>query len=136
LKETTGDLRLRALEVVVRIGPKADQAPVLVALLGERDPGVRVQAMVALRQIGPAAVADLRALLADTATGVEARRAALEVLGRIGPSASAAVPDLVSVLRSDKVFLHHYAALALVRIGPAGVSGLVQVLGDRKAPGW
>ncbi len=130
LREPDGSLRRRALEVLIRLGPQPDQAPVYVAALRESDPGVRAQAAVALRQLGPAALSGLRALAADASAGADARRAALEVLGRLRPAAAEAVPDLVAILRGGDATLYPTAALALLRMGPPGVAGLVQVVRD------
>ena len=48
-----------------------------------------------------------------------------------GRTASAAVPELVGILKEDQTYLHYWAAKALVRMGPVGVAGLVQVGGPQ-----
>jgi HEAT repeat protein len=136
LREADPDLRRRALEVVVRIGPQPEQAATLVALLTDGDVAVRAQAVTALRRLGAAALPALRAQLADRAAGAAARQTALDLIGRCGPAAQAAAPELTAILKGNEVFLHHWAARALLRMGPVGVAALGEVVADPAAPGW
>ena len=49
---------------------------------------------------------------------LEVRRSAIFALGRIGPTAKSAVPDLVAALKDPDEEIHAEAARALKRIDP------------------
>lgn len=64
LKSTDSDLRLRAVEILGRMGPEAkDAIPDLIERLGDDDPRVRKAAVRALGQIGPSAAAAVPELI-------------------------------------------------------------------------
>lgn len=64
LKSTDPDVRLRAAEILGRMGPEAKESvPDLIERLGDDDPRVRKMAIRALGQIGPAAAAAVPALI-------------------------------------------------------------------------
>src|SRR5207244_4197657 len=68
----------------------------LVALLGDPDAAVRINAAKSLGRIGPEAVGPLLGALRGGSA--DARAAAAEALGAVGPAAPAAVAPLVTAL--------------------------------------
>ncbi len=126
-----GGIRLhrRAVAVLVRTGAPA--APGLVTALKDNAQQQRVE--VALVRLGRAAVPALREALLDESCG----EAAARILGLIGPRASDAVPDLITILdrRLSPTTVRGHAAFALGRIGePNGaiVPALIAALTDSK----
>ena len=82
---------------------------------------VRVNAAIALRNMGPRAKTALSALtrlLNDKETRVRYRAA--QALGAIGPEAKSAVPTLTKSLDDDYWVVRTESALALGKIGPGG----------------
>lgn len=75
---------------------------------------------------GAAAVPALRTLLAKT-PDENLRAEIAKTLGRIGPPAEAAVPDLVKLLGSKAMWPRYCAVEALGLIGPAAVPALPKV---------
>ncbi|MBU6276196.1 MAG: HEAT repeat domain-containing protein [Planctomycetes bacterium] len=75
---------------------------------------------------GAAAVPALRVLLAKTADD-DLRAEIAKTLGRIGPPAEAAVPDLVKLLGSRAMWPRYCAVEALGLIGPAAVAAIPKV---------
>ena len=97
LKEEDSALRVIAAEALEEIGAgKSESLPVLSALLKDQHPGVRsAAARVLVKIVGPqdaSLVPSLIEALKDTDRNVQLDAA--QVLGKIGPAASAAVPAL------------------------------------------
>jgi HEAT repeat protein len=76
---------------------------------------------------GAAAVPEMRALLART-TDEDLMAEIAKTLGRIGPAADAAVPDLVKLLDKKAMWPRYCAAEALGRMGPAAVPALPKLV--------
>ncbi len=122
-KEETKKLWWFAYYALVKIGPPA--VPRLSLALKDKSEDIRKMAAECLEVIAElnggeksgAAVPFLREALADESQFV--RRNVAQALGKFGPSASAAVPDLVARIEHDED--HHvrsYSARSLGRIGP------------------
>ena len=116
LQDKSPVIRGYAAYTLATIGPDADQAiPSLVECLQDKDEFVRNAACVALGMIGPAAkdaIPEIRRLLMDD---TEPTAQAAEALGRIGPSATNA---LIQLLSHKSALVRSEAARALARIGP------------------
>ncbi|NLX99566.1 MAG: HEAT repeat domain-containing protein [Rhodopirellula sp.] len=127
----------------------ADEATVAVALdslekLGEagvpkltealRYPSSRVGAIRVLRQLGPASLPALDALVdLLNVEDQDVRREAMFALADMGPAAKNAVPALIGVLEHSDGRIRYAAVYALGRIGPNAIAGkpaLVPLLGS------
>jgi HEAT repeat protein len=95
--------------------------PELLASLSDSDYRVRLVAVAALRDMGPAAKPSVPALIVTLADNVsDVRVVSAEALGAIGLEASSAAPSLVNALRSDEHgAVRAAAAEALGKIGDA-----------------
>jgi len=108
---------------------KLNQIPILIRSLN--DANVRYGAAVALSKLGDKAVSALRESLQSSAADVPVWAA--YTLGRIGPAAKSAVPDLIKALASSDEALRGSAAQALGQIGLAAataVGPLAKTLND------
>jgi len=86
------------------IGPEArDAVPTLIDLLTNNQNSLA--ATVALERIGGEAVPALREAVSESSG--EAQLLVIETLGRIGPDATAAIPDLVDLLHSNSYDVRH-----------------------------
>jgi HEAT repeat protein len=97
LQSADPDEQMKAAAWVQQLGPKAaETTSALIAILKSPDPLVRQHSVMALGQIGPeaakTAVPDLTSALSDSEYNV--RRAAADALGRFGPAAASAIPEL------------------------------------------
>ena len=100
LKDEDPFVRRFAAQALGEIGPAARQAvPALAAALRDRHKGVVSAAAAALGKMGPGGVKALTDLAKDASKPAEARRLAVESLGKIGPDAKDAVPALVEMLQ-------------------------------------
>ena len=115
--DLTGSLRKEAALALGQIGPAAKKAvPALRRALRHRHSDLRVAAAEALwrleqdRSVVPILVAAVRHR--------DSRDDAIEVLGRIGPAAEEAVPDLIYALKDDSFYIRTLAARALGQVGP------------------
>lgn len=126
------DLRRKAAEAAIQIGPEAGPAvPALTAALSKPDSSFTYAThgaiIRALGSIGPAAkpaVPKLVELLEQPRTDGRARfvrdGAVHDALGRIGPAADAAIPALLRRLKHDNAITGKDRAIrALGQIGPA-----------------
>jgi HEAT repeat protein len=116
-----------AAVVVADIGPDAAEAvPELTELLGHEGPEVRLQALVALGEIGaaskPAIPAILAALDGDEFGGV--RYAAAYAIGRIGEKDDNIQKSLYKAARDDDPILEVLALWALARLNPEKERGV------------
>jgi HEAT repeat protein len=136
MKEKDGQVRLAVLDTVTALGPDAASAvPALVHTLRTDYGGQRQEELhqdyrsaVALAAIGNPAVEGLRGLLKERKESVRAE--VVMALGRIGPDAGAAVPDLVPLLGDKSERIREEASRALGRIGLAAVSPLITAAAD------
>jgi CHAT domain-containing protein/tetratricopeptide (TPR) repeat protein len=133
------DVRKSVMDALGEIGPQARAAvPPLRDALTDPDLVTRVHAAAALGRIDPtvpidALVADLVKDLRDPDKDVSSRAA--DYVGQIGPTARAAVPALVEILKKGSPALREKAVEALDRIGPAAkeaVPALIEALRDRE----
>lgn len=131
--------RERAAQALAVIGPKAGQAVERLRKSITTDiPAVRIQAAHALARITGEAepgTSVLREVMVDPSMEHHSRAWAVELLGKIGPKARSAVPELRALLRSHQErALRSDAALALAAIGPAArvaEPDLIPLLHDR-----
>jgi HEAT repeat protein len=116
-----GMVRRECIEALTRIGPDAAAArPALLEVLADKDSAFQMEAAGALVRIdsgrsGPGMKA-LRAELAGP--NGEWRDEALDVLEKLGPLGSEAVPELTGLLRSRHPHVAERAAEVLGKIGP------------------
>ena len=105
----------------------------LVGLLGDQDWMVCQRAERFLSQIGTRAVPLLcKALESQSHPG---RQHVAKTIGRIGPSAKAAIPALVSCLADSESRLSSAAAMALGQMGAVAVDPLIRFLNTHHAAG-
>lgn len=104
----------RAVAVLGGMGEPA--LPYLLAALAE--PGLRIQAINALARVGEPAVGPLRGLLSGAP---ELSAAAAEALGKIGPPARTAVPELIALVEGPERGPRLAAIDALGRMGPSAL---------------
>jgi HEAT repeat protein len=116
LRHPLADHRARAARGLGKLGWLAREAlNPLVAVLQDKDAGVREAAAQAVGQMGPDALPHLVAMLRHEDKYV--RRNAVWALGRIGPLAKAAVPDLTAALTDPDPRTAGGAAQALGNMG-------------------
>jgi len=127
-----GQVRLAVLDSLASLGPAAEPAiPALVKTL-KTDFGGRgseathqdYRSALALSAIGEPAVEGLRGLLGEKKESVRAE--VIMSLGRIGPPAKAAVPDLIPLLTDQSERIRREASVALAGIGEAAIGPLVE----------
>ena len=115
-----------ALNLLAHMGPEA--VPFLIHALDK--PGVRLDAIIILGDLGPKAAPATKAvakLIDDESPRVV--NEAIVTLGKIGPAAHAATSALVKALKEEEGSIAHNAALSLGRIGPEA-KGAVPALLD------
>jgi HEAT repeat protein len=112
--------RVRALQVLARIGPEAAPAvPGLIETLKNGDAATKVEALFALGAIGPkaqAAVTPISDQLGDKDLRVV--QAAGYALGKIGPAAKEAIPALTKLNQSEDELLKLTSVWAVLKIAP------------------
>jgi HEAT repeat protein len=131
LKEKDGQVRLAVLDTVTALGPEAEPAiPALIQTLrsnyggqGQEESHQDYRSALALAAIGKPAVEGLRGLLKERKENVRAEVAM--ALGRIGPDASAAVPDLIAFLNDPSLRIRREAAKTLGLIGSSAIDRLI-----------
>ena len=136
LKDENRQVRLRAVRDLGNLGTAGKSAvPALsAAMKNDIHPHVRIQAALALAQIGPPAVPALIEALADEEPWVRAQAA--HALGTIGSPARDAVPALTQALKDPQANVRSKAAFALGEIGPdagAAAPELAQALQDTES---
>lgn len=128
-RETDPAVRAALLSAVAKVGVDPARAvELLIAGVKDDNEAVRhgaINAIYLLRSANGQILSALTALLADP-NGAWSERAAV-VVGRLGPSASAAIPTLLAAMRkrtpAPPVYLD-----ALAQIGPAAVPGVLQAI--------
>jgi hypothetical protein len=85
-----------------------------IALARNKAPALRLEAVSALRNIGPKAVPALAELLKDKDRQI--RQAAASALGEIGFDANPAVPTLIELLRDEEKEVRQAAVSALGKV--------------------
>jgi HEAT repeat protein len=120
LRDRDGEVRRLAALAAASIGaPALDASGELLELLHDREARVRTQAARALGLVGADtkdAVEALTSLLKND-TSLDARKEAVAALGRLGPKAQPALPELVSAVFSPYLDLSVPALDALSRTG-------------------
>jgi HEAT repeat protein len=137
LKDANGRVRMKVAEALWNIArpPARELLPVLVVDLKDKDPAVRIDALVVLRQMGTAAKAAIPAIargLKDE--DMDVRLEAVLALGEMGSAARETVPALLDALKGDELrLLEPLVAATLGNIGPAAVPALLKALPDKDA---
>ncbi len=139
MKEKDGQVRLAVLDAVTALGHDAEAAvPALVHTLrtnyggdGLEESHQDYRSALALAAIGRPAVEGLRGLLKERKESVRAE--VVMAMGRIGPDAAAAVPDLIPSLGDKSERIRREASLALGRIGPAALEPMIAASGREDA---
>jgi len=98
----------------------------LVEQLGDEDPYVRLNAIIALSKIGEPVVSELIEALKNEDYVI--RSSAACVLGEIGGPAKDAVAELIEALRDQKGVVHRNAMLSLSKIGEPAMPMLIEAL--------
>jgi len=137
IREKDGQVRLAVLDAITSLGPGAEAAvPALVHTLrtsyggqGQEELHQDYRSALALAAIGKPAVEGLRGLLQERKESVRSEVAM--GLGRIGPDAGAAVPDLIPLLRDASARVRGEASRALGLIGPPAVGPLIAASADQ-----
>jgi HEAT repeat protein len=120
LHDSAPETRVGALRALDCIGTGAWSAqPDVEGALHDPDSGVRKAAADTLAAITQGTDAGVAALLALYESGdeEEVRAQAVEALGRVGPAAQAATPELVRALKDPQARVREEAAEALARLG-------------------
>ena len=131
MKEKDGQVRMAVLETVTDMGHDATEAvPALVHTLrtnyggqGQEESHQDYRSAMALAAIGKPAVEGLRGLLKERKESVRAE--VVMALGRIGPDAAAAIPELIPLLGDPSERIRREATQALGRIGTAAITPLI-----------
>lgn len=119
-------VRRSLAQVAARIEPDSEvSVGLLVKLLGDAEPSVRVRAASALADMGSISVPALTDALKDKQT----EHWAILTLNEIGPKAAEAVSALAEKVRQDDIEIRQQAILALAAIGP-GAKDSVPVLSE------
>lgn len=108
--------------------------PALIKLIGEDRQPVPLRALSEYRSAAHPALTLLAEILANRELDEETRWNAARTIGKVGPTATAAIPALVAALQDEAATVREHAAEALGDIGPnAGeaVGALASVLTDR-----
>ncbi|GIW86414.1 MAG: hypothetical protein KatS3mg108_0738 [Isosphaeraceae bacterium] len=122
-------VREKAAEALGAIGPPAEVAiPRLIRLLGEDFGLVLDASALALAALGPPAVPSLVGLLKHEVGGTRAYAAL--ALGKIGPAAASAVPDLIDLIEEPHRFAWLSGIESLGRIGPAAAGASPALVGS------
>lgn len=135
LTDRNGARRAEAARTLGSMGPVAKiVVPALVQATRDDAAEVRLAAIKSLGQIGPGAkdaVPDLISFYQDQNDSEEIRKAAVVSLGEMESAAHDAVPVMVKALAEDESFaLSGHIQMAMTRMGPAAVPGLIQLLHD------
>ena len=128
-------VRSVAIASVAESGISADQAlPVLVEKLNGPHAVIAAREISEYRGSAAAALPQLIELMQSNDASVEARWNAVRTIGKIGPDAISAVPQLIDELDNPEDTIREHAAEAIGDIGPTaaelGVPALRGVLGD------
>lgn len=99
-----------------------------VKVLREGKEAERYDAVEALANLAPAAVAPVTQLLSDPKPDV--RAAALDALGKMGPKAKDAVPEIVRRLKDSNTEVQVGAGVALTLIGHDALPALAEAMKD------
>lgn len=112
-------IRNKALAQLERLAPEKQAllAPRLIEKLRDTDNEVNSWALTALNTMGESAIAHLIVALSDN--DVYVRIAAADLLGRLGPQAQAALPQLQKSLNDFHPLVREEAKLALQKINTA-----------------
>lgn len=148
IKERDPGVAAKAMQAVAQFGPDIDKeaGPLLIARLGDKDISVKVNAALAIGEIGlapadvAAGVAGLRRMLGDTQAIV--RFHAAIALGRLKAEARPAVPELLYTIRDTSCWeIRKAAAYALANAtavrgqpgDPRVIQALVVALADHSS---
>lgn len=136
LDDDDAHVRSVAAGLVPKVGIPAERGvPALIPLLQGPHGVVAARALSEYRGAASGALESLVVLMHDGSASVEARWNAARTIGKIGPDALPALPDLIAELDNPEDTIREHAAEAIGDIGPAaaelGVPALRRVLNDR-----
>ncbi|MBC7816891.1 MAG: HEAT repeat domain-containing protein [Planctomycetaceae bacterium] len=140
MRRALGDPDPHVRSVAIAAAPKAgvpaeDVVPILKELLRSEHSVVAARAISEYRAAAAAALPELIAAMHDDKLPIEAQWNAARTIGKIGPNAVSAVPDLIDELDDPEDTIREHAAEAIGDIGPVaaelGVPALRKVLTDR-----
>ena len=133
LRAADATVRRCSAEFLTYLKPKDDASvAALVVALDDEDVTVRSQVADALAQIGAPA---LPRLIQTLKTGTASSRvAASDALGRMGPEAKSALPELIELVRDGKnnSALRCQATMTIGHIGPEGDAAVLVLLNALK----
>src|ERR1700730_8032140 len=119
--------------VLLAASARAADVEELIKNLGSKDSDVRRAAAKSLGEIGmeanPPLLARVKALRNDDKF---VRRFSAQSIGELGVEGKVAVPALTAALKDSAKEVVDAATTALVKIGPAGVPPLAELLRDKK----
>jgi HEAT repeat protein len=117
LQHPNREVRLRAMEVLSRIGPDADGAvDELIEVAKGKDADLQFKAAAVLGKIGTPAMSSLLEMLEDK--DAHRRAIAAVALGHAGKAARSAVPALTKALKDPEAQVRYRVAEAFWQIGP------------------
>jgi HEAT repeat protein len=129
LKDRSPRVRALAAQVLAAMGPAArPAAPALRELLADPEPAAANEAAAALLAMNLEHKDDLPTLVAVVKTerlDDSVRYQVAETIGRLGPDAADAVPDLLAVLATDKL---SYLPYAISRVGEPALPHVVKAV--------
>ncbi len=136
LNDPDPHVRSVAIAAVPKAGVPAEEVvPKLKALLHSEHSVVAARALSEYKAAAAPALPELIAAMHDEKLPTEARWNAARTIGKIGPNAVSAVPDLIDEMDDPEDTIREHAAEAIGDIGPVaaelGVPALRKVLTDR-----
>lgn len=134
LKDSDPSLRAASARGLLELNlPREKAAPVLLALMEEKDPIVRANVVDGLASLGELAFPKLR----DALKNDDVQSLAVAVIRQMGPKAKEIIGDLALELKDDDPQHRREAAFALAAIGPDAKDAtpfLIEVLTNDEEP--
>ncbi|WP_339732048.1 HEAT repeat domain-containing protein [uncultured Gimesia sp.] len=131
LSDSDLNVKLDAASALGEIGPNASAAvPQLAAAMQAGPTSLTLTSASALASIGEASVSSLNEMLIKDS---RLKLLAIHVLGEIGASSKAAIPELVKLTKSSDADIRETAIISLGEMGPAAISvepELLKILED------
>jgi HEAT repeat protein len=129
LSDTDPGIRMQAAHSLAALGEDSGPAiPALIAVLDDKEPDVRYQAVIALGKAGSSSTAINALVIEINDTSKDVRYEAISALGTIGKPAGIAVGPLLKCLDSPDNVLVSNAGAALQKIEPHASSVMPTVM--------